>query len=231
MRKEDCDRIIVETNKKMGKVIQWYQDNQEWLDKEEFQAPMESGCIVLKEEELEVTFESKGDIVELAVYPRGVSIPALTWDYNPVAKKYSNYRYAPHLSPQKKKLMQMALVHDRTDFKESIKYHSLMMFSTYHKEVVIVDESQSRTRTRHEAKKLRKSSDQPLPLVRKTYVVTDFENDSLRMPGEKRSYTKPDREVSVKGFFRTSKSGKRSWVRPFTRYKDKGNKKNRDYKI
>lgn len=95
----------------------------------------------------------------------------------------------------------------------------------------MVDESQSRTRTRHEAKKLRKSSDQPLPLVRKTYVVTDFENDSLRMLGEKRGYTKPDREVSVKGFFRTSKSGKRSWVRPFTRYKDKGNKKNRDYKI
>ena len=57
MRKEDYDRIIVETNEKMEKVIRWYQDNKEWIDKEEFRAPMESGCIVLKEEGLEVTFE------------------------------------------------------------------------------------------------------------------------------------------------------------------------------
>lgn len=78
MRKEDYDRIIVETNEKMEKVIRWYQDNKEWIDKEEFRAPMESGCIVLKEEGLEVTFESKGDVVELAVYPQGVRIPAFT---------------------------------------------------------------------------------------------------------------------------------------------------------
>lgn len=231
MRKEDCDRIIVETNEKMGKVIQWYQDNQEWLDKEEFHAPMESGCIILKEEGLEVTFESKGDVVELAVYPQGVNIPAVTFDYDPNSKKYSNYRYPTHISPEKRRMMQMAMIYDRTDMKESIKYHSLMKFAAYYKEVVAVDESQSKTRTKHEAKKLRKSPDQPLPLVRKTYVVADFEKNSLRIPGEKRSYTKPDREVAVKGFFRTSKSGKRSWVKPFSRYKDKGNKKNRDYKI
>lgn len=87
MRKEDCDRIIVETNEKMGKVIQWYQDNQEWLDKEEFHAPMESGYIVLKEEGLEVTFESKEDVVELAanmLVARGekVRFPAVVTEQN-----------------------------------------------------------------------------------------------------------------------------------------------------
>lgn len=71
MRKEDYDRIIVETNEKMEKVIRWYQDNKEWIDTEEFRAPMESGAFVLKEEGLEVTFESKGDVVELAGVPAG----------------------------------------------------------------------------------------------------------------------------------------------------------------
>lgn len=231
MGKEDYDRIIVETNEKMEKVIRWYQDNKEWIDKEEFRAPMESGCIVLKEEGLEVAFESKGDVVELAVYPQGVRIPAFTYDYDPNTYKHSNYRYPAHISAQKRKIMQMALIYDRTDRKESIKYHSLMKLSAYYKDVVAVDESQNKTRTKHEAKRLRKSPSQPLPLVRKTYVVTDFEKSSLRLSGKKRSYTKPDREVAVKGFFRTSKNGKKSWVKPFLRYKDKGERRPKEYKI
>lgn len=231
MRKEDCDRIIVETNDKMGKIIQWYQDNQEWIDKEEFLAPMENGCIVLKEEELEVTFESNGDVVELAVYPKGGSIPALTWDYNPETKRYSNYRYPAHLSEKKRMMMQMALIHDRTDFKESIKYHALMMFAAHYDEIVVIDEKQSVRRTKHEAKMLRKNPNQPLSLVKKTYVVNEFSEDVLRRYGEKRSYTKPDHEVRVRGFWRRSKNGKKSLVKPFSRYKDKGGGSHKEYKV
>lgn len=231
MKKSDFDRIIVDTNEKMGKVIQWYQDNQKWIDKQEFLAPMESGCIILKEEELEVTFESKGKVVELAVYPKGGDIPALTWDYNPVTKEYSNYRYPAHLSEQKRKMMQMALTYDRTDFKESIKYHSLMMFAAYYEEVIVADEKQSVRRTKHEAKMLRKHPGQKLSLVKKTYVVNDFSRDDLHLYGEKRSYTKPDHEVQVRGFYRRSKSGKKTLVKPFSRYKDKGGRQPKEYKI
>lgn len=125
--------------------------------------------------------------------------------------------------------MEKALTIDRTDFKESIKYHSLMLFSAYYKEIVIVDQSQSKPRTKKEAKKLRRSSNSPLPLIRKTYVIEEFEKRNLRLPGAKKGYTKPNREVAVKGFYRTSKNGKRSWVKPFTRYKDKGNKTVKEY--
>lgn len=230
--KDDYDRIIIESNEKMGKVIGWYLTNKDWLDKEEFRASMESGCIVLQEEDIEVIFESKGEaVVEISVYPLGTAIPALTYDYNPHSQTYGNYRYPSHISPQKRRLMEAALKHDRTDYKEAIKYHSLMMFSAYYKEMVTVDESQSKARTKHEAKKLRKFPSQPLPLVRKTYVVADFEENSLRKPGEKRAYTKPEHEVHVKGFYRTSKNGKKTWIKPFSRYKDSGSKQRNDYKI
>lgn len=61
--------------------------------------------------------------------------------------------------------------------------------------------------------------------------MTDFEKSSLRLSGKKRSYTKPDREVAVKGFFRTSKNGKKSWVKPFLRYKDKDERCPKEYKV
>lgn len=232
MKKDDCDRIIVESNDKMEKVIQWYIANKNWLDKEEFHAPMECGCIVLQEENLEVTFESKSEtVVEIAVYPLGTLIPALTYDYNPHNHTYGNYRYPSHISSQKRKIMEAALKYDRTDYKEAIKYHSLMMFSAHYKDLVTVDESHSKVRTKHEAKRLRKHSSQPLPLVRKTYVVADFEENGLRKPGDKRAYTKPEHEVHVKGFYRTSKNGKRTWIKPFSRYKDKDSKQRKDYKI
>lgn len=232
MRKEDCDRIIVETNAKMEKVIQWYLANQEWLDKEEFHAPMESGLIVLQEESIEVTFETKSDTaVEIAVYPQGVDRPAVTFDYNPKEQSYSNYRYPQHLSEGRRRILALTMKYDRTDYKESIKYHSLMMFAVHYTDIVKVDESQSKARTKKEVKRLRRSTNRPVPLVRKTYMIDDFQSEKLRLPGEKRGYTKPEHEVSVKGFFRTSKNGKRSWIKPHTRYRNKGNKKGKDYKI
>lgn len=232
MNRDECDRIIVESNAKMQKVLDWYFANKEWLDKEEFRAPIESGCIVLQEEGIDVTFEDKGGgVVEMAVYATKIREPVLTFDYRPAGQKIGNYRFPTTLKPERRALLQMTLQIDRTDWKESIKYHALMLFAAYYQDIVVVDEKKNRLRTRHEAKKLRRKTGQPLQLVKKTYVLTDFEVKELRKHGEKRAYTIPDHEVAVRGYYRTSKTGKRVWVRPFSRYKDKGNKRNKDYKI
>ena len=84
MDRKSADRIIVKSNARMTKVIEWYYANRDWLDKEEFHAPMESGVIELQEESLEITFENKGSIVELAIYPTiKPNIPAsLIYDYD-----------------------------------------------------------------------------------------------------------------------------------------------------
>lgn len=86
MNKENLDRIVVSSNEKMGKIIMWYLDNQSWLDMNEFRPPMDTGLIILEEEGIEVTFESKPPVVELAVYPDSGTIPVMTYDYDPKRK-------------------------------------------------------------------------------------------------------------------------------------------------
>lgn len=75
-----------------------------------------------------------------------------------------------------------------------------MMFAAHYEKIIEVDESQTKRRTKHEAKKLRKRADQPIPLFRKTYVVKEIDEKELMQYGEKRHYTKPDKEVQVRGF-------------------------------
>lgn len=223
MDRKSADRIIVKSNARMKKVIEWYYANKEWLDKEEFHAPMESGVIELQEEMLEITFESKGDIVELAIYPTvRPNIPAtLIYDYDPRTWISTNYRFAPQLPKAKRDLLRIVTLADNTDKKEALKYHLLMLFMVHYREVVTVKDTG--TRTRKEAKRIRKSSKGPLPLIRKSYVIEDFENKTIQKSGEKRPYTKPDHEVNVRGFMRHyKKSGKTVWIGPSVRYKGKG---------
>ncbi len=233
MNKDTCDRIIVESNDKMQKVIDWYLENQSWLDAEEFHAPMESGCIALKEEDLEVTFESKDDLtVEMRVYPGGLSVASLIFDYYPATHKTGNLRYPEHVSAERKTMLEFLVQIDRMDWKESVKYHALMMFAAYYKDVVTIDESKTKVRTKREVRKLQRTSRGPVPLVRRTYQIADFEPGSLRRYGVgKRAYTKPDHEVKVKGFFRKTKGGKRVWVKPYSKYKSTGNEQRAEYKI
>lgn len=68
MNRNTADRIIVTSNARMERVLDWYFDNFKWLDREKFLAPMESGVVELCEEQIEFTFESKGSWVEMAVY-------------------------------------------------------------------------------------------------------------------------------------------------------------------
>lgn len=230
MDKQLLDRIIINSNAKMEKIIRWYLNNQTWIDKEEFHAPLERGLVILEEEGIEFTFENKGSVVELAIYPNAQNIAMMTYDYNPISKTFNNYRFPAHLTKERRQMLEAVAKIDRTDYKEAIKYHALMVFAVYYQQIVEVDKSRDVKLTKHEAKLIRKSSKQPLSLVRKTYVTKEFSEKELTAHGEKRHYTKPEREVQVRGFFRKNQKGKVSWVRPFSRYKDKGNKNINEYR-
>ena len=214
MKKSDFDRIIVDKNSKMTEIINWFLANKEWLAKEEFHAPMESGLIVMVEEKNDIGFESLGDgEVKIYVYPAHIEEPAMTFHYDPVTTKVRNHQFPNKMRHRKEALLK------------------LMMFAAHYEEIVEVDEKQNVRRTRHEAKMLRKNQSQPLSLVKKTYVIKEFSGDNLHRYGEKRGYTKPDHEVQVRGFYRKSKNGKKSWVKPFSRYKDKGGRHPKEYKV
>ena len=104
MDKQSADRIIVKSNARMEIVLDWFSKNREWLKQQEFHAPLDAGVVELQEELIEFTFESKGDLVELAVYPaEKPNLPAVvTYDYDPATTQTSNFRFASHLPPERK---------------------------------------------------------------------------------------------------------------------------------
>ena len=223
MNRKSADRIIVRSNDRMQLVINWFDENKDWLDREEFHAPMESGVIELQDETIEFTFESKGDCIEIAIYPTlQPNLPAaLVFDYYPETQKISNRRIAPQMPEDRRQALNLVLLCDRTDQKEALKYHALMQFMTHYSEVVEVKErkvNQTVSVKRQKRNKRRK----PQPLIRRVYVIGDFDSATLTRPdGVKRRYTKPEREVNVRGFLRHYKSGKVVWVKPCVRYKGK----------
>ncbi len=97
MNEQQADRIIVKSNARMQMVLDWYFENKSWLDKAEFHAPLESGIIELREEQIKVTFENKGNVVELSIVPmlKPNLPPIVIFDYDPQTWMASNYRFAP----------------------------------------------------------------------------------------------------------------------------------------
>ena len=98
-------------------------------------------------------------------------------------------------------------------------------------EGIPIEETRLPPQTQHKSKKKkRQGKPKAVPLIKKTYVLSEeITSEQLRrLPGEKRPYTKPDHEVSVRGYLRRYKSGKVVWVKPSVRYKDRGAKQGKD---
>ena len=224
MNRNTADRIIVTSNARMERVLNWYFDNFKWLDREKFLAPMESGVVELCEEQIEFTFENKGGWVEMAVY---ITVkpnlpPVVVFDYDPATTEIRNRRIAPMGSQPvvDQELLSVLLSMDDTCRKEARKYHALMLFMTYYREVVEVEQ-----RVEHRPAKVKKKGRKARrvqPLIRRFYTLAEFDADALPKPEQaKRKYTKPEHEVNVRGHLRRYKSGKTVWVKPSVRYKGK----------
>lgn len=223
MNRKAADRIIVRSNDRMKLVIDWFYENKSWLDRQEFLAPLESGVVELQEERLEFTFENKDGCVEIAIYPtEKPHLPAVvTYDYDPTTTQTSNFRFAQHLPPERKMLLMQVMAMDNTHIKEALKYHALMQFMTYYREVVEVEERKT-TRPVSAKRRKRGRCRRVQPLIRRAYIIGEFDRATLARPdGVKRAYTKPEHEVTVRGYLRRYKSGKTVWVKPCVKYKGK----------
>lgn len=223
MNRKAADRIIVRSNDRMKLVIDWFYENKSWLDRQEFLAPLESGVVELQEEMLEFTFENKDGGVEIAVFSlEKPFLPAvLTFQYDPKTQGISERRFADHLTEERKGMLAIVLGFDRTDQKEALKYHALMQFMTYYREVVEVEERKT-TQPVSAKRRKRGGCRRPQPLIRRAYIIGEFDRATLARPdGVKRAYTKPEHEVTVRGYLRRYKSGKTVWVKPCVKYKGK----------
>lgn len=224
----NCDKIVVDTNEKMESIIQWYKKNKEWLNDTEFRAPIPSGLVVLSEEDIKFAYEPEGLFVRIYLYMADVYV--CNYRYDPANKKIDCITFPAGLSKDKRKKAQMILAADRTPYKEALKYHSLMCFAAHYRSYVEIGEQREKVLTKKQKKIIKRSSN-PTPLI------TTYHIDNRPIPNApsetlvKRSYTKPTEQVSVRGFYRTTKTGKRVWVRPFTKYNGNNDKRNKTYKV
>lgn len=219
----NCNKIIVDTIGKTEKIIEWYQQNKDWLDAEEFRIPIPSALVELPEEDIKFYYEQEGVFVRMHLYMGGVYV--CNYRYDPKTQEIENIVFPAGLSKEKRKVARMVLAADRTPYKEALKFHSLMCFATHYRNCIETKEQKEKYISHKQRKSLRRSGGA-------TPLITTYRIDSRPIPadGAKRHYAKPTEQVSVRGFYRTTKTGKRVWVRPFTKYNgNSGN--NKTYKV
>ena len=219
----NCNKIIIDTNEKVEKIIDWYEQNKDWLDAEEFRIPIPSALVELPEEDIKFYYEQEGVFVKLHLYMGGVYV--CNYRYDPKTQEIENIVFPAGLSKEKRKVARMVLAADRTPYKEALKFHSLMCFATHYRNCIETTEQKEKRISHKHQKRLRRSGGV-------TPLITTYHIDSRPIPadGTKMHYTKPTEQVSVRGFYRTTKTGKRVWVRPFTKYNgNSGN--NKTYKV
>lgn len=219
---DKVDRIVVTSNSKMETVIQWYLEHKDL----EFIAPVKKGFVELQEEELGFSFEWKNSIANITVYPykNGKPVSAtVSFDYNPSSEKRSNIVF--HCSKEYRQTLKMILAADNTLYKESLKYHALMLFMAYYREYITVDNTNTTTHNNNSIKP--NHTHRTNTLNSKIYVLKDLTRKQL---GVKGTHASPSHEFEVRGFYRHYKSGKVVWIDGFTKCKGKGDKQPKNYK-
>jgi hypothetical protein len=231
MNESLMDRIVIKDEDGLMKVLRWYENNREWIHRQEFHAPLESGMIQIKPrneyEYQRITFEPQGKNVILKV-----SYPAYT--YKRISKCACVIEYDPQQGevlsatpeiPQNDEILGLAfkMIWEQSGRTEDypLLHYAIMQFMTYYKENVEVQ--QQRFKPMPYMKNVKRNGNgRPISIIRKTYTIKDFDVTALKVPENiKRAWTAPSHEVGVRGHMRHLKSGKVVWVKPFTRYKGK----------
>ena len=232
MNMEECDRIEVDSIEKMDRVIKWYDDNKEWVEGHEFRCPIPSGVIDFREELITLAYQPEKAGIRMYLYMDGVYV--CSFRYLPYdTRMYDMPFFPPSLDKERRDAAALVLMADNTLWKCSKKFRVLMYFIALYRDVVEVSDRKRNSLTKHQAKRLSRLRKHEVSLFSTTYKLMDVDKALKGEPQEriKRKYTKPTSEVSVRGFYRTTKTGKRVWVKPFKRYRDEGGGTPKTYKV
>ena len=97
----NCNKIIVDTIGKTEKIIEWYQQNKDWLDAEEFRIPIPSALVELPEEDIKFYYEQEGVFVRLHLYMGGVYV--CNYRYDPRTQEIENLVFPAGLNKRETK--------------------------------------------------------------------------------------------------------------------------------
>lgn len=207
------DRIIVRTNADMTRVIEWA-------------ARLEGVPVKLAFPEAEIEFQE--ELITLRFRDEGESVvwfeclmdgrKVVEWRCNTETWEIPELRIAAE--GEKKAQMSMLLMMDNTIDKCVRKFRALMLFAAYYREEVertrVVERKNLGTKKRSSGKR----SNRRMLTVRKYTIGSEILSE---LP---RKYERHTESWGVRGHYRTYKSGKTVWVRPFV----KGNAEKRNDK-
>lgn len=209
------DRIIVRTNADMGRVI-------EWASKLEvpIKLAFSEAEIEFQEEEILLRFRDEGlPVVWFECEMAGRKV--VEWCSNLETGEISTLRV--NAEGAKKAELSMLLAMDNTVAKCVRKFRAIMVFSVYYREEVertrVVERTQEKRKNGKRSGKVRR-----MLTVRKYTIGEEVLSE---LPHPKRKYEKHTESFGVRGHYRTYKSGKTVWVRPFV--KGKNGQSDREY--
>lgn len=201
------DKIIVRTNADMQRVIDW----SDRLVGAQIKVAFPEAEIEFQEEDILLRFREEA--------------PGLVWfEAEMAGRKVVEWRSdletgdIPELhvaaEGERKAKMSMILAMDNTVAKCVRKFRALMLFASYYREEVrrsaVVERKNLGTKNRKNGKR----SNRRMLTVRK-YVIGEEVLSELPQP--KRKYEKHTESFGVRGHYRTLRSGKTVWVRPYTK--------------
>ncbi len=217
------NHIIVESNDKMQSVIDWYQNNEQWLESFEFKLPFANGIIDFQEELIKFEWKTIGkDIIQAYIYMQEIKM--VTFTYYIRTNEIKNEMIVPEVSKENRTRMQIVLKFDNTVEKNIKKWKYLMLFAMHFRKYVKSDNKKALS-VSNKSKTERSNNVKQFGTVYYIKEVPDMKDG-------KRNYTKPDHEIPFRDTYRHLKNGKVVYVKGGVRYKGKGNlETDRTYKL
>ena len=191
----------------MQRVLDW----SEKLTGAAVELPFPEAEIEFQEEEVVLRFWDEGSpFVRFEADMAGRKV--VEWRSNLEDGSISELRIAAE--GEKKAAIAMLLARDNTVAKCVGKFRALMLFATYYKEEfhrsVVVERKSLGTKIRKNGKR----SNKRMLTVRRYMIGEEMLSE---LPQPKRKYEKHTESFGVRGHYRTYKSGKTVWVRPFVK--------------
>ena len=212
------DRIIVRTNVDMQRVIDWA-------------ARLEGVPVKLAFPEAEIEFEE--ELLTLRFRDEGESVvwfeclmdgrKVVEWRNNVETWDVLDLKIAAE--GERKAMMAMVLMKDSTIDKCVRKFRALMLFASYYREEVERSKVVNRIAKPRKNNK-RNSGGKRMLTVRRYTIGSEMLSE---LPAPKRKYEKHTESFGVRGHYRTYKSGKTVWVRPFV--KGAGKRDDKEYYV
>lgn len=208
------DRIIVKTTADMQRVIDWSAK----LTGMATELPFPEGEIEFVEELILLKFRDEGQSVvafELWIHRDAETEYACTCDFRYDFSADKTVELHIHGRPEAKPTLAMLLMSDDTVGKCVRKFRAIMLFAVYYREDIERTKKTERiVRQRKKSKGNGKRSNKRPLTVRRYTIGGELLSE---LPAPKRVWHGYNESFGVRGHYRTYKSGKTVWVRPYTK--------------